>query len=214
MVGGALTSSIQWKNCRRTFTRLISTCYTGVIPIYCPYNSILLAIKPPLSPSSLSLWRSLSLSLSLSLSPPLAMDTLLEAPSMAKRPCVCANDPVLRHSHCCLNPRVSQSDQMEGLLEAFLELSDSSGPSLHLSFEKLLDSRACDSDQNLLIDRALRLGSALLEAGKRSARKRASIHNSLTWALPPDLTIKVCFSFGKVWLLVWKFWPFFLGYCD
>lgn len=110
---------------------------------------------------------------------------------MAKRPCVCANDPVLRHSHCCLNPRVSQSDQMEGLLEAFLELSDSSGPSLHLSFEKLLDSRACDSDQNLLIDRALRLGSALLEAGKRSARKRASIHNSLTWALPPDLTIKV-----------------------
>lgn len=130
-------------------------------------------------------------SLSLSLSPPLAMDTLLEAPSMAKRPCVCANDPVLRHSHCCLNPRVSQSDQMEGLLEAFLELSDSSGPSLHLSFEKLLDSRACDSDQNLLIDRALRLGSALLEAGKRSARKRASIHNSLTWALPPDLTIKV-----------------------
>ncbi|KAJ9696184.1 hypothetical protein PVL29_008433 [Vitis rotundifolia] len=119
------------------------------------------------------------------------MDTLLEAPSMAKRPCVCANDPVLRHSHCCINPRVSQSDQMEGLLEAFLELSDSSGRSLHLSFEKLLDSRACDSDQNLLIDRALRLGSALLEAGKRSARKRASIHNSLTWALPPDLTIKV-----------------------
>lgn len=120
---------------------------------------------------------------------------------MAKRPCVCPNDPSCRHSHCCIKPKASKSDQMEDLLEAFLEFSDSSALSLHLSFEKLLDSRACDSDQNLLIDRALRLGSALLEAGNRSARKRASIHNSLTWALPPDLTIKVCFSFGEVWFL-------------
>ena len=133
---------------------------------------------------------------------------------MAKRPCLCANDPGCRHSHCCINPKVSKSEQMEDLLEAFLDFSDSSSAlSLHLSFEKLLDSRACDSDQSLLIDRALRLGSALLEAGKRSARKRASIHNSMTWALPPDLTIKVCFSFGEVVCCYENFGQIF-GYCD
>lgn len=163
-------------------------------PSYRPYNSLLLplSLMPPLSsPSSYG---------SLPRSPPLAMDTLLEAVSMAKRPCLCASDPFHRHSYCCINPGVSKSDQMEGLLDAFLELSDSSVLSLHLSFEKLLDSRACDSDQNLLIDRALRLGSALLEAGKRSARKRASIHNSLTWALPPDLTVKVDFY---LFIIIW-----------
>lgn len=42
-----------------------------------------------------------------------------------------------------------------------------------------------------MIERAMRLGSVLLEAGKRSARKRATMHNALVWALPPDLTTKV-----------------------
>lgn len=42
-----------------------------------------------------------------------------------------------------------------------------------------------------MIERAMRLGSVLLEAGKRSARKRATMHNAVVWALPPDLTTKV-----------------------
>ncbi|GMH02689.1 hypothetical protein Nepgr_004528 [Nepenthes gracilis] len=79
---------------------------------------------------------------------------------------------------------------MDFLLEIFLELPISS-LSLDLSFEKLLESRALDSDQNVLIDRALLLGSLLLEAGKRCARKIASKRNSCVWALPPDLTVKV-----------------------
>ncbi|XP_008451350.2 F-box protein At4g02733 [Cucumis melo] len=35
------------------------------------------------------------------------------------------------------------------------------------------------------------MGTYLLEAGKRSARIRATKHNSVVSALPPDLTIKV-----------------------
>lgn len=86
---------------------------------------------------------------------------------------------------------------MDQLLGTLLGLTESPSLCIDLSFERLLDSTASDSDQTVLIDRALKLGSVLLEAGKRSARKRASKHNSLAWALPPDLTIKVRFiSFG------------------
>ncbi|XP_052170129.1 F-box protein At4g02733-like [Diospyros lotus] len=113
------------------------------------------------------------------------MDTLLvHSPSMAKRPC-CSSDPLVA------NPRVPKPDPMDSLLESFLGLSDSPPLSLDLSFDRLLDSRASDSDRNDMIDRAMRLGSSLLEAGKRSARKRATVHNAVVWALPPDLTIKV-----------------------
>ncbi|KAA0064067.1 F-box protein SKIP17-like isoform X1 [Cucumis melo var. makuwa] len=99
--------------------------------------------------------------------------------SMAKRPCPSQN------------PRIPTFTQMDLLLEAFLGLSDSSSICIDFSFERLLDSLPSDLDQTLLIDRALKMGTYLLEAGKRSARKRATKHNSVVWALPPDLTIKV-----------------------
>lgn len=116
---------------------------------------------------------------------------------MAKRPC-CSSEP-----NPLGNPRVSKPEQMDHLLEAFLNLYDSSTLSLDLSFNRLLESRGCESDQNQLIERALRLGSALLEAGKRSARKRDSKRNSIAWPLPPDLTTKVLsFLWPSVDLLV------------
>lgn len=80
---------------------------------------------------------------------------------------------------------------IDSLLQTFLDLSHSSALSLDLSFERLLESKSSDSDQSQLIDRALNLGSALLEAANRSSRKRSSMHNSVVWPLPPDLTIKV-----------------------
>ncbi|CAK7346578.1 unnamed protein product [Dovyalis caffra] len=116
------------------------------------------------------------------------MDTLLHTPtSMAKRPCSFSSSPAP------LNPNKlpNMKNQIDNLLQTFLNLADSPSLSIDRSFEHLLDSSPCDADQSLLIDRALKLGSLLLEAGKRSARKRSSVHNSLTWALPPDLTIKV-----------------------
>lgn len=42
-----------------------------------------------------------------------------------------------------------------------------------------------------LIDRALKMGSLLLDAAKHSSRKRAYNHNSIVWPLPPDLTFKI-----------------------
>ncbi|KAJ7977380.1 F-box family protein [Quillaja saponaria] len=108
------------------------------------------------------------------------MDSLFHNPSsMAKRPCPSQN------------PRVGNLDQLDHFLESFLSLSDSPPLSIDLSLERLLESVPTDADQTLLIDRAANLGSMLLEASKRSSRKRASNHNSLAWALSPDLTVKV-----------------------
>ncbi|KAL6968315.1 hypothetical protein U1Q18_034119 [Sarracenia purpurea var. burkii] len=113
---------------------------------------------------------------------------LLHCPSMAKRPCCSSpTDPQIITS----STRVPKPDPLDRLLESFLGLSESSSISLDLCFDRLLDSKASDLGQSDMIERAMRLGSALLEAGKRSARKRATIHNAIVWALPPDLTIKV-----------------------
>ncbi|KAK6286330.1 hypothetical protein POUND7_012509 [Theobroma cacao] len=114
------------------------------------------------------------------------MDTLLHPPptsSMAKRPCPSSSQ----------NPRLpSHFSQMDHLLHFLLSLADSSPPiSLDLSFDRLLESSPSDAEQSILIDRAHKLGSLLLGAANRSARKRASLHNSIAWVLPPDLTIKV-----------------------
>ncbi|KAL4361869.1 hypothetical protein GQ457_04G028010 [Hibiscus cannabinus] len=132
------------------------------------------------------------------------MDTLLHpspTSSMAKRPCPSSFE----------NPNLPSSfSQMDHLLLSFLSLADSSPPvSLDLSFDRLLDSTPSDADQSLLIDRAHNLGSLLLRAANRSARKRASLHNSIAWALPPDLTIKVfsmldsqslCYAAATCWM--------------
>ncbi|GKU86575.1 hypothetical protein SLEP1_g1087 [Rubroshorea leprosula] len=124
------------------------------------------------------------------------MDTLLHTPtSMAKRPCPSSSSS---SSSTSQNPRPpplqppSHVSQMDQLLHSFLSLADdSTSISVDLSFDRLLESCSSDSDQSLLIDRAHKLGSLLLNAANRSARKRASVHNSLAWALPSDLTIKV-----------------------
>ncbi|KDP21452.1 hypothetical protein JCGZ_21923 [Jatropha curcas] len=135
------------------------------------------------------------------LSYPPTMDTLLHTPtSMAKRPCpfssssssTTAASTVTATTNSPSSSRLpNMNHQVDNLLQTFLDLADSPSLSVDLSLDRILDSTPCDADQSLLIDRALKLGSLLLEAGKRSARKRSSKHNSVTWALPPDLTIKV-----------------------
>ncbi|XP_071722006.1 F-box protein SKIP17-like [Rutidosis leptorrhynchoides] len=111
----------------------------------------------------------------------LSLSELLSS-SMAKRPCPSSSSTTSS----------SPLSQMDQLLDTFLSLADSSPSlSLDLSFERLVDASPDDSDQSILIDRALKLGNLLVEAGNRSARRRASKHNSLAWALPTDLTIKV-----------------------
>ncbi|XP_010908931.2 F-box protein SKIP17 [Elaeis guineensis] len=113
--------------------------------------------------------------------------------SVPKRPC--PRDPLAAGG-----PRVpSDLAAMDCLLEAFLSLSDPS-LALDLSLDRLIGSRVLESDKDRAIEGAIRVGSALLEAAKRSARKRAINHNSASWPLPADLTIKV-FSMLDTWSL-------------
>ncbi|KAI3839175.1 hypothetical protein MKX03_032805 [Papaver bracteatum] len=86
---------------------------------------------------------------------------------------------------------------MDNLLEKFIGLSSldnyntSVAASIELSLERLLESRVSEFDQDQLIENTLKMGSILLEVGKRAQRNRFSKHNSVCWALSHDLTIKV-----------------------
>lgn len=101
---------------------------------------------------------------------------------MAKRSCLSDH-----------SPRVSKRDyyhlNIDSLLESLLAVSDSA--LIEASFDGLVESRSAYSDQNEFIQRALHIGSVLLEVGKRYGRKLSSVHNASFWPLPPDLTIKV-----------------------
>ncbi|XP_020241549.1 F-box protein At4g02733-like isoform X2 [Asparagus officinalis] len=79
---------------------------------------------------------------------------------------------------------------MDRLLGSFLALSDPA-VSIDLSLERIVDSRCNEPDKDRAIEAAMRVASALLESAKRSARRRASKHNSNSWPLPFDLTVKV-----------------------
>ncbi|CAI9107823.1 OLC1v1007290C2 [Oldenlandia corymbosa var. corymbosa] len=130
--------------------------------------------------------------------PSLDMDTLLlHCQSMAspkpklKRPCCSPSVPSPEPNPVPNSYSFSIDGDMDSLLESVLAVSDSSKVALNLSFDRLLDSRSCDSEKSDMIDRALKFGSVLVEAAKRSTRKRSLMHNAVVWALPSDLTIKV-----------------------
>ncbi|KAJ0250149.1 hypothetical protein HA466_0143350 [Hirschfeldia incana] len=82
------------------------------------------------------------------------------------------------------------------IISSLLSFPDSSpiaiASSFHGELEKALASASDDASvQERLVDRTLQLASLLLESTKRSFRKRATVHNSISWFLPPELTIKV-----------------------
>lgn len=122
--------------------------------------------------------------------PPLKMDTLLlhhtprPCSATSKRPYAAVSSPS--------DPLSPMSQDRISLLESFLSLSDQTTiPLLDHAFDTLIESSGSEYDQSIMIERALKLGSVLLEAGKRSARKRDCLRNAVVWPLPPDLTIKV-----------------------
>ncbi|KAL4572046.1 hypothetical protein LXL04_018814 [Taraxacum kok-saghyz] len=104
------------------------------------------------------------------------------APSMAKQ---------LRFSDHTTEVPKRNYDQLniDSILESLFAVSDYG--LIDASFDGLVKSRSSDSHQDDFIQCALHLGSVILEAGKRSARKRSSVHNASVWPLPPHLTIKV-----------------------
>ncbi|KAK1267221.1 F-box protein [Acorus gramineus] len=116
------------------------------------------------------------------------------APSLPKRPCCGGGgggDSVAASTSASDAPPV---DPIDRLLKHLITLSDTS-PSPDLSFslslDRILGSAASEAEEGLAIDRVLRLGSAIVDAGTRAARRRASRHNSVSWPLAPDLTIKI-----------------------
>ncbi|KAH0908303.1 hypothetical protein HID58_031624 [Brassica napus] len=81
------------------------------------------------------------------------------------------------------------------IFSSLLSFPNSSPFSIASSFDRELDKALASasgdvSAQDSLLDRTLQLASLLLDSTKRCFRKRASAHNSSSWFLPPDLTIK------------------------
>ena len=95
---------------------------------------------------------------------------------MAKQPCFSDHSTT-----------VSKLDYDRLYIEALLNPLSTVSRLIDASFDALPESRSTDSDQYLFTQRAIHLGSVILEAGKRSARKRSSVHNASVW----PLTIKV-----------------------
>ncbi|CAL9233229.1 unnamed protein product [Arabidopsis halleri] len=90
----------------------------------------------------------------------------------------------------------SNHSHTDSIISSLLSFPDSSTISISCSFDRVLDralasASADESVQDRLVDRTLELASLLLDSTKRCFRKRASVHNSNSWFLPPELTIKV-----------------------
>ncbi|KAJ0265041.1 F-box protein [Hirschfeldia incana] len=113
-------------------------------------------------------------------------------PPNPKRP---RNDPSLT------SPGFSQSS-VDTTISSFLSLSDlplfSSPLSISCSFDRVLDKAiiptstdASDHDHDRFLDRTLQLASLLYNSTKRCIRKRATVQNSISWPLLPELTTKV-----------------------
>ncbi|XP_024010071.1 F-box protein At4g02760 isoform X2 [Eutrema salsugineum] len=101
-----------------------------------------------------------------------------------------------------LAPGFNQSN-VDVTVSSFLSLSDlplfSSPLSIGCSFDRVLDkvissdarTSGDDFDQDRFLDRTLQLASLLYESTKRCIRKRATLQNSISWPLLPELTTKV-----------------------
>lgn len=96
---------------------------------------------------------------------------------------------------------ISNQSHFDLFISSLLSFPDSSpslssplsiGRSFDRALDKALASASSDvSAQDLLVDRAVKLASLLLDSAKRCFRKRASVHNSNSWPFPQELTIKV-----------------------
>ncbi|CAN6980716.1 unnamed protein product [Brassica oleracea var. botrytis] len=84
----------------------------------------------------------------------------------------------------------------DSIISSLLSFPDYSPFSIACAFDRgLQKALAPASDdasvQDRLLDRTIQLASVLLESTKRCLRERAAAHNSSSWFLPPELTIKV-----------------------
>lgn len=140
----------------------------------------------------------------------------MDAPN-PKRPCHVPSVTSSIENPCSLPnaPGFNQSN-IDMTISSFLSLSDlplfSSPLSIGCSFDRVLDkvipSAAEHSrdefDQDRFLDRTLQLASLLYKSTKRCIRKRATLQNSISWPLLPELTIKV-FQHSHIMYLLLEF---------
>lgn len=127
----------------------------------------------------------------------------MEAPN-SKRPCHAPSVTSSIENPCSL-PSAAGFNQsnIDMTISSFLSLSDlplySSPLSIGCSFDRVLDkvipSAAGTSldefEHDRFLNRTLQLALLLYKSPKRCIRKRATLQNSISWPLLPELTIKV-----------------------
>ncbi|AEE82225.2 F-box-like domain superfamily [Arabidopsis suecica] len=127
----------------------------------------------------------------------------MDAPN-PKRPCLVPLGTSSIENPCSLPiaPDFNQSN-IDLTISSFLSLSDlplfSLPLSIGCSFDRVLDNvipsiagtSRDEFDQDRFLDRTLQLASLLYKSTKRCIRKRATLQNSTSWPLLPELTIKV-----------------------
>ncbi|KAL9816722.1 putative F-box domain, leucine-rich repeat domain superfamily, F-box-like domain superfamily [Arabidopsis thaliana] len=91
------------------------------------------------------------------------------------------------------SPEFNQSN-LDSIISSLVTFPDSPSLSISSSFDRVLDNllSSCDvSVQDQLVDRTLERLSLLLQSTKRCSQKLATLHNSISWFLPSELTVKV-----------------------
>ncbi|KAL9285490.1 putative F-box domain, leucine-rich repeat domain superfamily, F-box-like domain superfamily [Arabidopsis thaliana] len=83
---------------------------------------------------------------------------------------------------------------LDSIISSLVTFPDSPSLSISSSFDRVLDHLLSSGDvsvQDQLVDRTLERFSLLLQSTKRCSQKRATLHNSISWFLPSELTVKV-----------------------
>ncbi|XP_023636930.1 F-box protein At4g02760 isoform X2 [Capsella rubella] len=125
-------------------------------------------------------------------------------PPNSKRPCHAPSVTSSIEFPCSLPtaPGFNQSN-IDMTISSFLSLSDlplfSSPLSMGCSFDRVLDkvipsavgTSHDEFKQDRFLDHTLQLASLLYKSTERCIRKRATLQNSISWPLLPELTIKV-----------------------
>ncbi|XP_010430316.1 PREDICTED: F-box protein At4g02760-like isoform X1 [Camelina sativa] len=127
----------------------------------------------------------------------------MDAPN-PKRPCHAPPVTSSLENPCSLpSAQGFNQSNIDMTISSFLSLSDlplfASPLSIGCSFDRVLDkvipSAAGTShdefEQDRFLDRTLQLASVLYKSTERCIRKRATLKNSISWPLLPELTIKV-----------------------
>ncbi|CAA0393315.1 unnamed protein product [Arabidopsis thaliana] len=83
---------------------------------------------------------------------------------------------------------------LDSIISSLVTFPDSPSLSISSSFDRVLDHLLSSGDvsvQDQLVDRTLERFSLLLQSTKRCSQKRATLHNSISWFLHSELTVKV-----------------------